>query len=274
MVANLINTSDERQQTIRERSVIIPEESVGTIDPDKLSSTGGPGYKRVFADSFGPFNPHKYFSSPYKILFLLKESYIGTLEEEKDYKFGHNKAAEYRCVEYGDLPPTYQGVAQTCYALLNNNRQFDGSASSIITAMECMHDNSCIINANKFPCIGGTESNDNYVYKWARNNLALISDEIKLYDSSIIIGGHTLAHFLEYNPARGKWKLFGEEVDILYPDDIFRNFHKQMGDNHTYYNSKHLYINAYHPSMPGYDNYIDLICHIRDWWESEIHKHV
>jgi len=82
------------QRDIRRRSIVIPPTfSGGTLEVSFLNNKVG---QRIFADSFGPFSPEDYFSQgAFRILFILKESYIGSAEEERGKNEGHDKAEEY-----------------------------------------------------------------------------------------------------------------------------------------------------------------------------------
>lgn len=77
------------QKEIRSRSIYVPHTfNRGTLKTSFLENSEG---QRVFADSYGPFHPDEYFMpSTYRIMFILKESYFETAEEEENMTEGHN----------------------------------------------------------------------------------------------------------------------------------------------------------------------------------------
>lgn len=252
------------QRDIRHRSIIVPHSfSGGTLDVSFLDNTEG---QRVFADSYGPFYPDEFFASgSYRILFILKETYIGKAEKEKDRTEGHDKAEEYRNASWGNLESTYQNVAKMAFSLIKDERYSDSSANRDI-ALACMRKHVCIVNANFFPCVGGTESCDNKIYDWARINMMDIQRQFELYRPDIVIGGHTLSHFLTDVYAGKECSIFGEKVSILGHSAIKSNYNLNPGNNNdTYYNNRILMVNTHHPSI--FDS-SELLLTLRKWWKS------
>lgn len=251
-------------------SIRIPLDQKGTIPTnieETLDLSNNQSYCRVFADSFGPFRPERYFKSKYKTLFVLKESYLGSAAEESECYEGHDKAKEYVDAEWSKQPKTYQNTALMCFALING-RTYDETRDTYQDVLGCLWDNACVINANKFPCIAAddTSSTDRLIYDWALKNEALIQEELDLNRPDIVVGGHTLGHFAK--DVDRKWNLFGKEVNLFYPHEIANTFDTNLGkDNYVYYNNI-LYINAYHPSVIS-ESQIQLILKIRDHLEQK-----
>ena len=254
-----IAASVELQMRIRQQTIRIPSSYSGTIDPAYRQAVDG---LVVSADSYGPFVPERYFDEKtYRIIFLLKESYIGCLSDGT----GHDKADEYREMEWGDLERVYKNVARMAYSLVKN-RDYVDSAENRDEALECMRNHVCIVNVNAFPAVASTHSNDDLIYQWAKCNESIIREQITLYRPDIVVGGHTIGHFVDSDGfSDGTGYIFGERFHFMYPKGIKQVFGSNWGDkNYVYYNEHLLYVNAYHPS---YRDTGRLVRKIRNRWE-------
>ena len=264
----LVCISELLQSRIRNKSIHVPKIFHGTLPTnveEQVDFTNYESYSTIFADSFGPFRPLQYFQSKYKVMFILKETYLEDVEEETNFSEGHNKANEYVDLEWTKQPKTYQVAAQMCFSLLNN-REYDKKIDKKEDVLECFWDNACIINVNKFPCIASddTSSNDNYIFHWAQLNESLIQKEIDLYQPDIIIGGHTLGHFVRCEK-KGEGSLFKSHVSFLFPDEIKQMFAANLGKYNYAYMGNKLFINSKHPSAAGGDQ-SKLLLEIRRFW--------
>ena len=257
-----IQESNLIQREIRRRSIIVPRSYSGTLEVSFLDNTEG---LCVFADSYGPFSPEDYFTpGSFRIMFILKESYIGSADEEKTFMEGHDKAEEYRNISWPDLEPTYQNIAKMTYSLLKNER-FSDSPDNRDAALSCMRKHVCIVNANFFPCVGGKYSNDKAIYQWARINAEDIQKQFALYRPDIVIGGNTLSHFISDVYAGKECRVLGEKVTILGQKQIRDLFKINPGNNDSYYNNRILMVNTKHPSVCDSS---ELLLAITNWWRS------
>lgn len=261
MVMNEIAESIRFQKEIRSQSVLVPSDFTGgTLDTSFLRNTVG---NRVFADSYGPFNVNEYFApGTYRIMFLLKESYLGAAEEEKGLSEGHSKADEYYTTEWGDMEPTYHNIAKMAFSLIVDKR-YTNSEDNKDKALSYMRNHVCVVNANFYPCVGGKYSCDKRIYDWAQVNYSKIQKLFDLYHPNIVIGGHTLTHFIRDVQNGSVCKILGEEVNILGHKEIKSMLNIKSWNYDSYYNNNILMINTKHPSI--YDS-SELILAIRNWW--------
>lgn len=252
------------QKEIRSRSIYVPHSfNRGTLKTSFLENSEG---QRVFADSYGPFYPDEYFMpSTYRIMFILKESYIKTAEEEENMTEGHNKAEEYKSSCWSDLEPTYQNIAKMAFSLIKGEHYSDSPANRE-TALSCMRKQVCIVNSNFFPCVGGKKSCDRKIYDWAKLNMMDIQRQFNLYKPDIVIGGKTLSHFVTDVYAGKECSILGERVSILGYNVIRSQFNLDPGKNNdTYYNKHILMINTKHPSVCDSSK---LLLALRNWWSN------
>lgn len=263
-----ICASNELQKYIRQQSIIVPNDYRGTLAPNVIENKVG--YK-IFADSGGPICPEKYFSEGnYRILAILKETRIKTLEEEESFLEGHDKAAEYCSCDYADMEPTYQNLAKLAYALVNNDTNFDDTKALI----DCFRNNVCIVNINHFPNIKSAPTNDGWINSWAQLNMNLLQKQFELYEPSIVVGGHTITHLLrEEQRTEDSGIILNQNVQYMLHDQIYDLFGSYFGKkNDTYYNQKQLLINTYHPSYYLFEKRIELILRIRNYWQENLTK--
>ena len=264
-IKELVNRSENLQKLIRENELFVPKDYSGTIDPDMITDTG----VCIRADSYGPFFPDCYFKpNQYRIVFLLKEPYVGNINDA----IGHNKADELKNTEWGDLERTFKNISKMSYSLLKE-KPFNNNCD-VEEALNIMKQHVCIINANIFPLIAtkSKTSKDEFIYKWAQKSCYrnLIIEQLQLYKPNIIIGGHTLGHFVNtVGLPQEECYLFdkNQKFSILSQSKIFDLFSLESGNyNDTYYNDNLLCINTYHPSYRDSSN---LLLRIRDWWRNK-----
>jgi hypothetical protein len=104
---------------------------------------------------------------------------------------------------------------------------------------------------------------DNRIYDWAQVNYSKIQKLFDLYHPNIVIGGHTLTHFIRDVQNGSVCKILGEEVNILGHKEIKSMLNIKSWNYDSYYNNNILMINTKHPSI--YDS-SELILAIRNWW--------
>lgn len=150
----------------------------------------------IFANSFGPFYPSEYFKREnFRIVWLLKESYIMKDSWVKGDRGKHNQAKEYidYFEAYGEFGnTTYDNILKLSRTILTTLDVIDENASH----KEVLY-HICILEVNHFPglAFNGTDSNDKLIGEWAALNTVLIKLLIKFYAPSVLIGGMTLGHF-------------------------------------------------------------------------------
>ena len=255
--------SNAIQREIRSRSIMVPKSfSGGTLDTSYLNNSEG---NRVYADSYGPFSPEDYFApGTYRILFILKESYIRTAAEEMNMTEGHDKAEEYKSTCWSDLEPTYHNIAKMAFSLIKDECYSDSPANRDV-ALSYMRKHVCIVNANFFPCVGGTHSCDGRIYDWTQLNMMDIQKQFHLYQPDIVIGGNTLSHFLTDVYAGKECSILGERLTILGHSAINSQFNLNPGNNDSYFNDHILMINTKHPSVCDSS---ELVLALRNWWKT------
>ncbi len=250
-------------------------QSEATIDPSKIADEEYQGDTVIIrGNSFGPFDSKKYFESPIKILWILKEPLItkGTWFSKYD-RGGHNQAEENNSWENMEDNPTLENLIHTTQTLLHN---LDDS-NKTYTEQQAM-DHICILEVNHFPglAFNSWKSDDRIIKTWVALNFNLIKNLIEFYKPIIIIGGETfMGYFTPYYdmlnwysdkensdiPFRetGELKYYrykdenGKEikVDTIFLQKIVRawggeNKHSMVKTSNGCY-----WINAYHPSNKG-----------------------
>lgn len=150
----------------------------------------------IFANSFGPFYPSEYFKKEnFRIVWLLKESYIMKDSWVKGDRGKHNQAKEYTVYfeENGYFDnDTHDNILKLSRTILTTLEVIDKEASD----KEVLN-HICILEINHFPGLAfkTTESKSKSIGEWAELNTELIKALIAFYEPNIIIGGHTLGHF-------------------------------------------------------------------------------
>ena len=145
----------------------------------------------IFANSFGPFYPSEYFKKEnFRIVWLLKESYIMKDSWVKGDRGKHNQAKEYTVYfeENGYFDnDTHDNILKLSRTILTTLEVIDKEVLNHI----------CILEVNHFPGLAfqSPNSNDYLIGEWAELNTDLIKTLVAFCKPNIIIGGHTLGHF-------------------------------------------------------------------------------
>lgn len=180
-------------------------------------------YEEIFAYSFGPFNPYKYFLSPKKIIIVDWEPFmlVGELEKYRAGEIlqlgGHLQAKEF---------PTYDKLeANTHRIAVDFCKHLMSKFSVDKTKDEIMQDHMCILEHNFFPALAFTNncsSNQSHMKKFSEWNKDILSFLLDFYEGDIIIGhrdfmGHICSYGGMFNAAL--WKdnpdSEGESTEIL-----------------------------------------------------------
>ncbi len=196
------------------------------------------GVVGIKGNSFGPYFPKSFFEEDtYKILWLLKESFIEGPSFEAGDRGAHNQAAEYAhyTFEYDSLGEGYEThprLVEYTKQLLISLKKLPEDCS-ILDVMR----NICILEMNHFPGLAfnskNSDPNDNYaenlVAKWSRKNKELIHTLVDFYNPSIIIFGYSLEYFEEFYDFEkvfqrytdNKLEIFGDRIiEISYIDSV------------------------------------------------------
>lgn len=174
-----------------------------TIDPESHSVKFELGekdlvedYVKIYAYSFGPFNPEEYFKEDtFRILWLLKEPYMqsGDLDQYKSGKYrylgGFNQAAEYAHYfkehrKFGN--PTLDNLLKITRKVLLSSEKIDLNASD-----EEVMKHICILEANHFPglAFNSTDSDNTKINNWMSRNESYLSKLIHFYVPDLVILG-------------------------------------------------------------------------------------
>lgn len=113
------------------------------ISPNNLVTEWFP----IFANSFGPFNPQKYFASPIKILWLLKEPFIEKETWIKGDRGKHDQAEENKNWDEIEENPTLENLIKRTQTILN---EINHKSESTISEQAAMSQ-TCILEFNHFP---------------------------------------------------------------------------------------------------------------------------
>lgn len=236
------STSDKIMERLREKCIFLRDNyfhsfrhtSTITINPEsefvkfKLDAQDLiEDYVKLYANSFGPFNPEEYFKEDtFRVLWLLKESYmeIGDLDKYKvsrknPYLGGHNQAEEYKEVE---LNKNVKFGNPTIDNLLSITRKVLLSSAKIgseITTEKVMN-HICILEVNHFPglAFNGTKSSNNDIIEiWNKLNHRLINKLVIFYDPKLVMGPRNiLNHFVTSyeKPQEGVYEIYYDEKNI------------------------------------------------------------
>lgn len=173
-----------------------------TINPEKIklfldNDENKDNYEHVFAYSFGPFKPLKYFAASKKIVVVDWEPYMlrGELEKYRTGKIpqlgGHLQAKEFS---------TYDKLeAQTHIVAVDFCQLLMSKFSVYKTKDEIMHDHMCILEHNYFPALAFTNnscSEKSYMKKFAEWNKDILSSFLDFYAGDIIIGHVNMLGYL------------------------------------------------------------------------------
>lgn len=247
-------------------------QSEATIDPSKIVDESYPGETVIIrGNSFGPFNSKKYFESPIKILWILKEPLItkGTWFSKYD-RGGHNQAEENNFWENMEDNPTLKHLIHITQTLLH---KLDDSYKTYTEQQAMEH--ICVLEVNHFPGLNfnNWDSNDSFLTDWASMNKSLIYKLINFYRPTIVYFASTLELFdtdfenfkivqEKYNA--DKLHIFDDKIiewSYVYAEgvekDILINKKDQKDSDNIIYvgrNIKYLgksgtiYVQAYHPT--------------------------
>ena len=138
---------------------------------------------------------HQNISKNFRIVWLLKESYIMKDSWVKGDRGKHNQAKEYTVYfeENGYFDnDTHDNILKLSRTILTTLEVIDKEASD----KEVLN-HICILEVNHFPGLAfqSPNSNDYLIGEWAELNTDLIKTLVAFCKPNIIIGGHTLGHF-------------------------------------------------------------------------------
>jgi len=255
-----IKEHNELQKQIEKKRVYLPQcySCRGTIDPSECLKEEVISSIEIKANLFGPICPEKYFSTDFRVLWLLKESYITEESFDNGDRGGHNQAEDRNKEPLGEGKgdATYKKIIETVSWLVKGEKDMDE---------EVFRTHTCILNVNVFPALCGSHSNDNLIAKWADINKILLEKQLALYKPTVIICGFTLQHFfpcnIKHNPYYIKKyinenngiNLLGYDIlngDFLFMDELYEN--GEFGANYAYWNNDVIFIDAYHPANPSF----------------------
>lgn len=241
----------------------------------------------IFANSFGPFYPSEYFKREnFRIVWLLKESYIMKDSWVKGDRGKHNQAKEY--IDYFEVygefgNTTYDNILKLSRTILTTLDVIDENASH----KEVLY-HICILEVNHFPGLAfqSPNSNDYLIGEWAELNTDLIKTLVAFCKPNIIIGGHTLGHFfpvgyryeenhyIEHISDEIKKSINnGMNFEVLGFRLVDSNWNKDMTPNFLFKTKEDCFmIDANHPSRKI--NYLEKIAKIdaeiiKQWLELE-----
>ncbi|MBD5263620.1 MAG: hypothetical protein HDS39_06050 [Bacteroides sp.] len=173
-------------------------------------------YVKIYANSFGPFNPEKYFEKDtFRILWLLKEPYMqsGDVDKYKSgeylYLGGHNQAEENNEWKIMENNPTLGNLIHITQTIL---QEITGNKHSEQEAMNHI----CILEVNHFPglAFNGTKSSDDNIVKWCQDNNQFINLLVSFYNPNLVIGPRNILNSLctTYEKSQeGKYEIYYNE---------------------------------------------------------------
>jgi hypothetical protein len=189
--------------------------------------------KNVFPIVDGIINVENYLHAKYKILWILKES--NDLDANGEGGGWSLTEAVNELNNWDEQPNTgritFRRMIYSTYGLLNNFILWDDMPSvredvNVFNSIKQI----AYINVKKLP--GGTTASYSKIKKAYIENKDLLLRQISLYNPDIIIGGYTLQYFFDDLPIPIKNK-------------------KSDGKTAYYPTNDKLYIDAYHPAVPG-----------------------
>lgn len=192
----------------------------------------------------GIVNLEKYYNSPIRIMWILKEPYDNKQNEGGGWSLAHslNKGKLGKGRDAG----TWQPIIYTTYGILNNYTKFENMPKIGTTNdMSLIMQNTAFINVQKLPAKTRT-SNVSLKDAYIRNKEILIN-QISTYRPHIVIGGKTL-------------HLFKDDLKISKDDELeFGHFSKD----------RILFINTYHPAQTKIkkSEYVNLIVERAKNWK-------
>lgn len=288
-IEGMANITSSINELIRNEFIILPQDKTSeyfnrnyiTINPEEIVTNVLVGeefrYTKIFANSFGPFNPQIFstLDRKYRILWLLKEPYI-ELESWRDGdKGGHDQASEYQTWEEAKKIPTYRKLISYSRKLLEQfGIVYTGKNEAEIMEKYMWH--ICIIEVNHFPGLAFNKNgtDDPLIKKWYEINQDLLKILVDFYDPQILIGGGTFNNFIDEdfkevadNIKNEKLFIFGDlienwsyvtrkdqkdqiDIEIPYVIGTIPDGTKDVLMNIKYKGNKRYYIQTNHPSSP------------------------
>ncbi len=249
----------------------------------------------IKGNSFGPFYPDDYFNSKtkekdfFKIVWILKESYIKKESYNSGDRGAHNQAAEYAAYGISEEDKTHYNVLQLGRIILETIGEIDEDELD-----KNVMKHICILEANHFPGLdlNKSDSKNPKVKDWLEKNRDLLQVLIRFYDPDLVIGGgdYILNYFcndvlfnwcaaFDHNTILSEkklesfkpFKVAGELVNYSWPKIEGSSKHSMIrtiksNDNSPSANNKYrFWINAYHPQQPNGKNAKTLENHIRSY---------
>lgn len=248
---------------------LVPEDQIKAIDEKiKIKGRQYPG-KTIVLD--GIIEPEKWYTSDYRILFVLKEPWGGDNRDVIDIRT-ENKSATVVPEDKGDGGETYRPMVTIANMLVHDldynavsGRIYGGEAWSVFK--EC----SAIIEIKKI--YGGKKSDVNDIKAHASINAELLKEQVRVYNPNIVViaVNNLLDDILIKNDVNGYY-VFDEYVNYNDIDHITirgKEFKCYKTDNR-------IYINAFHPSYVStfaqsyFKEYCEEIVRVaREWIEEQ-----
>ena len=189
------------------------------VDEDKINLIKN-GIIAIKGNSFGPYYPNEYFKeTTFKVLWLLKESYIERPSFDAGDRGGHNQAAEYAAsgVKGNETHENLVAYTRKLLSILNG---IDKNASD-----EEVMKHICILEANYFPglALKSKNSDDTLISKWLPSAKNTLYELICFYDADIVIGGgnYILNYFCEGSVFHWCGK---DDYSIIQTDNKYKNY--------------------------------------------------
>lgn len=239
-----------KKEEFRDACVKLRAECMAQTDGDKKGNADG-----VIA-------PEEYFDyHGKKILWLLKEAWGEGCANQAEDLSRITVASDYFSDRNTDGFQTYKPMIKLA-GLMQGFSDFDAFTSK--EAFCSFVESTSFVNCKKIP--GATNSDDNLIGRFARQNRSLIEKQVHLYNPHVIIGGNTLRHFFPVKSSTssifeqiklhqdGKkavglegiesYSVFGDKV----PVENCRALKKNGYDFGVYVGDNYLFIDADHPS--------------------------
>jgi hypothetical protein len=219
--------------------------------------TGREGIKPM-AD--GIINVEKYLAAKYKILWIMKEAYDD--DSRKNGKMGgwnvcelYNRCNRENFVKNEWGKPVLRGIRQLKISHL--------ILSDLPNDVEAFK-STAVIEVKKIPngmteSRGGKPANPEELQKAYNAHKDILLEQISTYNPDIVICGNTLQYFSN---------------DLDYKNGVKKGIKVFRGRNY-YCLANRVYINAYHPSYPGCNEYIPTVYNaFVDWRDNYRRKNL
>ena len=221
-------------------------------------------YVKIPAYSFGPFDAKAYFESNERFLWLIKEPFCENHKELIDQLYAddlnyYNQAKYYNKWENLEYPTHTNIVTRTKIILETCSNGF-GMYQDEDTMMNAVMKNICILEVNHFPGLAfnttnskKTNSKDDYIQKWGKNNIELIRLLIQFYTPNIVVTGNVHECFY---PKWDKSTITDynllEKLGFTLDNDFIKSHSDCLHNNYIFpvkEKNGPVFIIAYHPSM-------------------------